>query len=62
MPGSLEVQEQLDLGRLLHWQVGRLLAFENTSGVNSDETLRVTDAAHFPILKWPGVFVSRGRC
>jgi hypothetical protein len=48
MPGSLEVQGQLDLGRLLHWQVGRLLAFENTSGVNAGETPRVTDAAHFP--------------
>jgi hypothetical protein len=33
--GGLEVQDQFDLGRLLHWQVGRLFALENPARVNA---------------------------
>ena len=30
--GGIEVDEQLDLCRLLDWQVGYVLAFENSAG------------------------------
>jgi hypothetical protein len=37
---GLEVDEQLDLCRLLDWQVGCLLAFENSAGIDADLTER----------------------
>src|SRR6516164_155443 len=43
--GCLEVEEQLDLGGLLHRQVGGFLAFENTSRVGPDQTIRYRGAA-----------------
>ena len=39
--GRLEVYIQLDLGRLLHRQVGGLLAFKNSTGVAADLTVKV---------------------
>src|SRR6266545_5058554 len=44
-PGGLEVDEQLDLGRLLHRQVGRLVALENPAAVDTDLTVRVRQTA-----------------
>jgi hypothetical protein len=38
--GGLEVDEQLELCRLLDWQVGCLLAFENSAGIDADLTER----------------------
>jgi len=32
--GGLEVDDQLELGGLLHWQVGRLLAFQDPTGIH----------------------------
>ena len=43
--GGLEVDEQLDLCRLLDWQVACLLAFENSAGIDADLTERVGKAA-----------------
>jgi hypothetical protein len=43
--GGLEVDEQLDLCRQLDWQVGCLLAFENSAGIDADLTERVGKAA-----------------
>jgi hypothetical protein len=31
--GCLEIDDQFDLGRLLHRQIGRFFAFENTSRI-----------------------------
>ena len=42
--GGLEVDDQLELGRLLHRQVGRLLALEDTAGVDADLAIEVSDA------------------
>ena len=38
--GGLQVDDQLDLGGLLDWQVGRLLALENPAGVDADQTIQ----------------------
>src|SRR5262245_6697965 len=42
--GSLEVQEHLDLRGLLHWQLARLFAFENTGGVDASQTVSIGKA------------------
>src|SRR5262249_49533697 len=42
---SLKVDDQLDLGGLLDWQVGRLLAFENTAGVEASPAVRIGEAS-----------------
>src|SRR5262249_60177735 len=42
--GSLEVQEHLDLRGLLHWQLARLFAFENTAGVDASQTVSIGKA------------------
>ena len=34
--GSLQIEDQLELGFLLHRQVGRILAFENAADINAD--------------------------
>ena len=34
--GGLEVDDQIKFRDLLHWQVGRLLAFENASGIDAN--------------------------
>src|SRR6266480_7595490 len=39
--GGLEVDDQLILGRCLHWQVGRLLALEDAIGVAGGSPVRV---------------------
>jgi hypothetical protein len=38
---GLEVDHQLELGRLHNWQVGWLLAFENATDVDADLTERI---------------------
>src|SRR5262245_20531429 len=43
--GSLEVDDQFNLCDLLHGQVGRLLAFENPSGVDADRMVQVRKVA-----------------
>src|SRR5262249_2959061 len=43
--GGLEVQDQLDLGRLLHRQVGGLLALENPAGVDASQTECICNTA-----------------
>src|SRR5260370_26067383 len=43
--GRLEVDEQLNFRRLLHWQVGRLLALENPAGVYAGLTVHVGNTA-----------------
>ena len=42
--GGLEIDEEFDLGGLLHRQVGRFLAFENAAGVDADQTQRFRKA------------------
>ena len=42
--GGLEVDDQLDLGRLLDRQVGGLLALENPAGVDAGLTVRIRKA------------------
>src|SRR5262245_63493306 len=42
--GSLEVQEHLDLRRLLNRQLARLFAFEDTGGVDASQTVSVGKA------------------
>src|SRR6266481_5156851 len=37
--GRLQVDEHLDFGRLLHWQIGRLATFKNSPGIDSDEAM-----------------------
>ena len=37
--GGLEVDDQLELRRLLDWQIGGLLALENPAGVVADQAL-----------------------
>jgi hypothetical protein len=44
--GSLEVNDQLELSRLHDWQVGRLFALENTSGIDAD--CRYVSASRVP--------------
>src|SRR5262249_9732635 len=44
-PGGLEVNDQFDFGRLLHWQITRLLALENAAGVHANQTVLIHDAA-----------------
>src|SRR5215469_12387586 len=34
--GGLKVDDQLEFGRLHHWQIGRFLTFENAAGVNAE--------------------------
>ena len=37
--GGLEIDDQLDFRWLLDWQVGRLLALENSAGVNAGQAV-----------------------
>src|SRR5260370_41230653 len=37
--GGLQVDEHLDFGRLLHWQISRLSTFKNAPGIDSDEAM-----------------------
>src|SRR5262245_57150036 len=49
--GSLEVDDQLEFRRLLHWQVGGLLASENAAGVDAGQAVRsveISTVAHEP--------------
>src|SRR5262245_44935871 len=43
-PGGVEVDHELELGRLHDRQVGGLLAFENPAGIDAGLALRVGDA------------------
>ena len=40
-PGGLGVDDQLELGRLHHWQVGWLSALKNAAGIDADLTIRL---------------------
>src|ERR1700682_3047264 len=42
--GGLEVDDQLDLGRLQHRQVGWLVALENAAGIGANVAIKVRDA------------------
>ena len=42
---GFDVDDELELGRLLDRQVGCLLAFENSAGIDADLTERVGNAA-----------------
>jgi hypothetical protein len=37
--GGLQVDVHLDFGSLLHWQIGRLVAFKDSPGIDSDEAM-----------------------
>ena len=39
--GGLQVDVQLDFACLLHRQIGRLIALENSPGIDSDEAMSV---------------------
>jgi hypothetical protein len=43
--GGLEIDDEVDLSDLLHWEVRRLLALEDTAGVNADLTVRFVKTA-----------------
>jgi len=43
-PRSPEVDDQLDLGGLLDWQVGRPLALEDSPGVDASQAIAVGNA------------------
>src|SRR5262245_66344669 len=43
--GGLQVDEHLDFGGLLHRQIGRLAAFKNSPGIDSDEAGHATEQA-----------------
>jgi hypothetical protein len=38
--GGFQIDDQLDLGGLLNWKIGRLLPLENPAGVYSEQTER----------------------
>jgi len=38
---GLEVNDELNLRDLLHWQVGGFRPLENAAGVNADSTIRI---------------------
>src|SRR5438067_9731622 len=40
-----EIDHKFDLRGLLDWQIGRLVALENTSGVDATQTIRIRDTA-----------------
>jgi hypothetical protein len=44
--GGLEVDDQFELGRLLHRQVGRLLAPENAPNIGTGDTVRDGNIGH----------------
>ena len=44
-----QVDDELDLHRLLHWEIGRLLALENAAGVVADEARRVPETGSVAI-------------
>src|SRR5262249_52045839 len=39
--GGLQIDHQLELGRLDHWQIGRFLAFEDPTCIDADLTVHV---------------------
>ena len=43
--GGFEIDHELELGRLDHWQVCRFFSLENTAGVDADQTMRISDTA-----------------
>src|SRR5215471_11475313 len=42
-PGGLQVDNQLELGRLQHWQIGRLLALEDTAAIDADLAIHIRE-------------------
>ena len=45
--GGREVDDELEFGRLQHWQVGGLRALENAAGIDADLTLPMR-----PQVRW----------
>src|SRR5260370_32925308 len=43
--GGVHIDEELDLGDLLNWQVGRLVALQNSAGINASLPVRFRSAA-----------------
>ena len=49
--GGFQVDDEVELGGPLHWQIARLLASENAADVSARETMRLDEArtvAHQP--------------
>ena len=42
--GSLEIDHQIELGRLGNWQIRGLGTLENPPGIDADQTLRIGEA------------------
>src|SRR5262245_38855594 len=71
-PSGFEIDDQLDLHRLLNRQFGWPFAFKNAARVNTDLTVRVCDAVsitdqatgHSVLAKWKhrGHRVAQGQC
>src|SRR6516165_5255303 len=50
--GGFKVDDEIELGSPLHWQILRLLAFENATDVSAREAMRLDEArtvAHQPV-------------
>src|SRR6516164_7059651 len=43
--GGLEVDDQLNFCELLYWEVGRLVAFQNASGIDASLVVSIAEAA-----------------
>src|SRR5262249_39284657 len=41
--GRLEIDNQFKVGRLYHWQFGRIFALENPAGINAGQAVAVQD-------------------
>src|SRR5215813_10606127 len=41
--GGFQIDDQLDLGGLLNWKIGRLLPLENSAGVYAEQTVRLLE-------------------
>ena len=53
--GSFQIDDQLDLGGLLNWEIGRLFPLENSAGVSSDQAVRLREigsVAHETASDW----------
>jgi hypothetical protein len=45
VPGSFDVDDQIEFRRLLHGQIGWFLAFENAPGIDASLVAHIADAA-----------------
>src|ERR1700686_2600634 len=49
--GGLEVDDQFELGGLLHRQIGSFLAFENTAGIDANLVVFLTSSDRTPLAR-----------